>query len=414
MKRWGVLIPVLMAATAGLLVALSCTSTPTQASRQPGGSGTETVGILVDPKGHPLASAKIAAFPVAGATSDSLAAPETTAVTNASGIYTFVKLPIGSYRCLAASSDSAFVGIFSFARPDTDSLYLGTDTLYPPGKIAGVVIDAEATMNGTTVYLPGTSYLAMSDDTGRFTLGNVPPGTYRVYFLHAGNSLGKDSNVIVLSNQVTSLPPMRLAVDPAAPPPAPKNLRCTFDTTAGVVTLMWDPVYVSDLDGYSIHRITPPAPARFTPDQGQVFPAYRDTLPLDPNDSTPVTVRYEIQTVDTLGNTSQLSLPVDIAAPSAWFITTRFTWIKVPDTVTNADQFSLAVKYRNPTRSNTSLRWYTGSSAVPIKIMPSQARSGYDTLVWKIATPGLIHMRVTAADDAGGLWSDSIALDILD
>lgn len=402
---------------AAALVVLGCTSTPTQLTNSPGGSGTETVGILVDAHGSPVAQARVSAFIVSGATTGSLALPETTVETNARGIFTFAKLPVDTFRCEALSIDSSLVGQFTFVRPDTDSLYLGTDTLYPPGRIAGrALLTYDSNMTGTTVYLPGTSFTAITDDTGGFTISGVPPGTYSVYFMHVGYTLGSDANVVVRSSQTTQLLPVQLAIDPSAPPPTPKGLRYSIDTAAGIVTLWWDSVVLADLRGFTVFRDSAGAGLAVVGSTQRAVPRFFDTLRLSSADTTPVTLRYEVETVDTLGNLSQFSLPVNVAAPSAWFVATSFSWIKVklPDTLTNADRFTIAVQYRNPTRGNNSLSWYVGSPATLVKRVPEQTSSGYDTLTWQIATPGLVHLRVSATDDAGSVWSDSIALDVID
>ncbi len=50
-----------------------------------------------------------------------------------------------------------------------------------PGRIVGsVTLENEKNAGGIQVYVPGTQHVAVTDDQGRFSLDNMPPGPYRV------------------------------------------------------------------------------------------------------------------------------------------------------------------------------------------------------------------------------------------
>lgn len=75
-----------------------------------------------------------------------------------------------------------------------------------PGNIVGFVQVFDTLSNlmndnsGVKVSLPGTSYSAMSDATGRWQLTNVPPGTYKIFFSKPGCSGFEDFNVAFQGN----------------------------------------------------------------------------------------------------------------------------------------------------------------------------------------------------------------------
>ena len=75
------------------------------------------------------------------------------------------------------------------------------------GKISGVVKDKSATspLPGANVYLENTSYGSASDDQGRFTLINIPPGKYNLKIDMIGYKSIKMENIAVSVNRTFSL-----------------------------------------------------------------------------------------------------------------------------------------------------------------------------------------------------------------
>src|SRR5437764_14365972 len=75
-----------------------------------------------------------------------------------------------------------------------------------PGNITGYVqlydtlSQPLADQSGVTVSLPGTSISAQSDRSGKWTLQNVPPGTYTIFFSKDGYSSMKDFNLQFIGN----------------------------------------------------------------------------------------------------------------------------------------------------------------------------------------------------------------------
>src|SRR2546428_9031283 len=82
------------------------------------------------------------------------------------------------------------------------------------GTIAGVV-RAQATgapLWDTRVTVAGTRFSARADSAGRYTIPDVPPGTYRVQAQIIGYALGEVTGVVVTAGQTTT------AGFPLAPP----------------------------------------------------------------------------------------------------------------------------------------------------------------------------------------------------
>jgi len=73
------------------------------------------------------------------------------------------------------------------------------------GKITGVVTDADnqQPLIGTTVSVQGTSWGAITDDEGRYTILNVPVGTYTLVFSAVGYGSVEVSNIAVHADLAT-------------------------------------------------------------------------------------------------------------------------------------------------------------------------------------------------------------------
>ncbi len=104
---------------------------------------------------------------------------ETTADSN--GNYSLT-LPSGNYVVEAAGgSTRKALAQVSLAAGSTQSLDF---VLTATGTIQGQLKYYSDDYSSTTVFIPGTSYIAMTDNTGKFTLSDVPVGTYS---LQVGN-----------------------------------------------------------------------------------------------------------------------------------------------------------------------------------------------------------------------------------
>jgi TonB-linked SusC/RagA family outer membrane protein len=81
-----------------------------------------------------------------------------------------------------------------------------TDTIAARGVIAGVVRVQEtgAPLPGARVTVVGTAHGARAGPDGRYTIGEVPPGTYRMRAQLIGHALGEVADVVVTAGATTT------------------------------------------------------------------------------------------------------------------------------------------------------------------------------------------------------------------
>ena len=86
-------------------------------------------------------------------------------------------------------------------------LYVSFSVAPTTGKISGVVTDKRSSdpLPGTNVYLINTSYGTASDNTGRFTMINIPPGKYALKVDMIGYKSVQVDELIVSVNRTSSV-----------------------------------------------------------------------------------------------------------------------------------------------------------------------------------------------------------------
>jgi hypothetical protein len=101
-------------------------------------------------------------------------------LTDRNGYYRFGSLQNSIYSVEAELIDGA--DTLSMRHPYVlfiGDMDLGWDTLRLPGSIKGkIVVPSGESAKGITCYLPGTSYIAITNDTGGFRITGIPAGTY--------------------------------------------------------------------------------------------------------------------------------------------------------------------------------------------------------------------------------------------
>ena len=372
-----------------------------------GGSGTETVGgILVDTLGNPVANALVLVAPV-----DTSSSVEYWDATNKEGKYLIEKIKAGIYYLESYNQDSTlFIYIDSIIYAnDSVGLDLGVDTMQAPGSISGRVLCDSVATPGVSIYIPGTSFDAHSDDSGNFIISFIPEGIYNVYYEYTGFIMGKDSNVLVTSGLTTQLETKNLSIDPNDKPPAPSFLTASYDTAGGMVNLTWEKVNVSDLLGYNIYR-KDTTDTVFIKIATAYTNAYSDTVFKDLSDTNTYFYQYQVTSVDTLTNESDFSPRADINAIPPAVLMTLFTWTLMPsdtDTVVNGQSVNLAVNFQNKTRKIILIRWYTGNPFEIIRTVNVNTKKGDDTLTHTWQDTGAHLVCVEALDERGDTWRDS-------
>jgi hypothetical protein len=392
-----------------------------------GGGGTETIGfmgVFVDTLGSPVPGASVVAT---GA--DSMV---DTVSTDRHGAYLFAGVPAGTYTLQANYGDSQLVARVSGIRADSiaysyggDSLlvlidsslqipanYVRTDTMRAPGSISGVVAFDAADMSGTHVYIPGTSYDAWTDSQGRFVMSGVPTGVYTVYFSRAGYTTIVENDVVVWPGQNRVLPAQTLVLSPEGAPPAPKNLRASYDTLSGTVTLVWASVPVSDVAGYNVYLDTGSTqPVLLT--AALVTDTVWTNQAFGLSDSRACTLRYHVKALDTVSEASPPSYPVSMAVVGPAYIATT-TSFAAPGAITVGDSVRVIATCANPGRHVETLRWCvdrydTAATAAHTGLHSHLVR---DTLVRVWPDSGAHWIFLAAIDDGGVMRLDSTRLTV--
>jgi hypothetical protein len=106
--------------------------------------------------------------------------------TDRTGLYRFDSLAEGIYSVEGKQVDGQDT-LFMY-RPMVifiASKDIGYDTLQLPGSIKGRVVVSGENVKNITCYIPGTSYIAITDSTGSFRITGIPAGTYPLSFTSA-------------------------------------------------------------------------------------------------------------------------------------------------------------------------------------------------------------------------------------
>jgi hypothetical protein len=386
----------------------------------------QVYGTLVDANGTPVAGATVKALPASASLVKTSAGFGATGVqadsvtTDSLGRYGFRTLAGGSYNVVGDYREGALVVLHpGVAVKDTgDTVNVGIDTLRAPGSVAGRVVQGNSGKGGVLCYVPGTSYVAVSDDSGRFVIGGVPQGFYAIDYSAAGYVITPDSGIAVLSGRRTQLQDKRLVFDPALPPPAPENLKAVYDTLNERVTLTWDPVPVSDLAGYIVYR----------DDSSSLDPQMlpngfvAETRFVDESIAWPTSVEkkrlvYSVKSRDAGTNRSNVySAPVTVEIVSKDWVTTTMD-LSIPGTsdalLSVNDSATLVVTYANPTRKIKRIDWQIGEGAISSKTVLPMASSGADTLVFKAHGPEEVKINVRLIDDGETAWNQAMTLVVL-
>jgi len=184
-----------------------------------GGDGLTLTGIIVNPRGAPVAGAKVRIYPEQyqlAKRATSSPAKADSVLTDSVGAYRFVNLPSGRYNLEASAriGDSAF-SLFVPGIYLGKNLNLGADTIRTTGSLEVTVLDnAGAHLPGAHCYVVGGSWEAVSDDSGTCALTGLAPGRYKILITSPGLQSETVETITVYSGNVAQGGSVRLS--PAA------------------------------------------------------------------------------------------------------------------------------------------------------------------------------------------------------
>jgi N-acetylneuraminic acid mutarotase len=375
-----------------------------------GGSGTETVGgILVDSTGTPVPGVIVCIDSV-----DSQSSATFYTTTDANGEYYVDSIKAGTYKLFGyiPPDSSLIISIENIQyTDDKDTLFLGIDTMYTPGGISGRVLLEGVGRTGSLIKIPGTSFIASSDDSGSFTMIVMIPGIYVVDYEHTGYRTERDLNVMVMGGSITQVGTKNLVLDTTLPPPPPENLSATYDTLNGIMRITWDSVTVADLNRYRVFRSdTGTQPITLGDSDSTVFYHTVFNTVIDTVlDTTEYRREYQVKSIDNENNLSvTFSDPVEFIALSPTVVKTFFTFTRVEQYRQAYQEVTIVAEYKNYKRTNNIIRWFAGEPVVLVRTDTVNAQQGKDTLVHTWPDSGLHTICIEAVDDGGSIWRDSV------
>jgi hypothetical protein len=103
-----------------------------------------------------------------------------TAFTDPQGTFTFENCPLSTYTIYTYSPDVDSAAIIqnisnSANKPDTNTQFKSVVS------IAGTTRKSDGIIENARVYIHGTSFATTSDSSGRFSMQNLPQGTFTLY-----------------------------------------------------------------------------------------------------------------------------------------------------------------------------------------------------------------------------------------
>jgi hypothetical protein len=287
--------------------------------------GSETVGmfgLLVDTASAPAAGAIVRVYSiddsttiVAADTANDTGRYEIDSIDLTPALYALTALYESGGQTLIAFRDS-----IDYRQPGLD---LGVDTLRAPGAIRGRALRAGATAHaGIHCYVPGTSWSAITDSAGAFTIHGIAPGVYRLTRAAPGYAAVSLDSVTVSPADTTVLGAATLQIDTLAPVPSPHDVRAAYREGASSITLSWRAIPLADLYGYHVYLDTGESSSRRltqSPISDTVL-VYRHPGALSPGRAAEM--RFHVTAVDRDGNES-LRSPAPAVTPALSVIISR-------------------------------------------------------------------------------------------
>ncbi|OGK11724.1 MAG: hypothetical protein A2W80_04880 [Candidatus Riflebacteria bacterium GWC2_50_8] len=181
-----------------------------------------SVFLYKSEKAHTIGMAQLPSLKSSLAAQQMISDGAYTTTTDVTGGYNFIDIPVGQYTLIAMRDEN-----HQFVQT---GVLLGQVTtlnpqLTPTGKITGKVTQTiggvTQNISGAFVYITGTCYIALTNASGTFTIGNVPSNllngaTYEVQVIHALGDASAKTGVIVNPGETTNIGIFALAAKTTA------------------------------------------------------------------------------------------------------------------------------------------------------------------------------------------------------
>ncbi len=222
----------------GLAIALvgalwGCSGDRVPTEPLPGG-GAVLRGTVLDTGGRPAADAVLALEPFGGGLSATVGralregdvaadkAGVRSAVSDAAGGFTFAGLAAGDYLLTSSlrdhAGDARQLTILPGAAADAETTFVDI-RLVPTGTfLGGATLENGTDHRGTIVYLEGTSYVAVTDAAGHYSLAGVPVGAWPARAMHAGYRDDATEGTLAAAGDSVTLSPLLLRLTSNIPP----------------------------------------------------------------------------------------------------------------------------------------------------------------------------------------------------
>jgi hypothetical protein len=408
-----------------------CGNSPSQLS-----GGSEIEGKCITASNTPVNEARIFVYKIPGDvsainfTAIQNASPSETAYSDINGRFRLSMKEPGHFQLFASGkfgNDSLFafcVVYVDYIAPATSPMHIidaGVATMRPPGSISGKVVFEPGFSGPISCYIPGSSLVSITDDSGTFHIEHVPAGTYSIYYFDVqGNyALEKDSNIAVIANADTRLAPKTLKLSASAVPP-PAVVQGVYDTLGGQVLLSWSKVNVTDLKEYIVFR-KKASEDSFSQIKTVAQPetSFADKVYSNPLDTETHVYLYELKSKDVggdIGNHSDICSVFVI--PPAWvrpFLSLQGgdTSIGSIDTVAVFDRKTISCRYANKLSPVDSLFWALDKPDSIIQKSGKGGKNGSDSLKISWEKPGAMKIYCMALYNNGRRWTDSIIVVVI-
>jgi subtilisin family serine protease len=204
-----------------LFVLSACSSSPSPEIEPPLVEGIN--GRLLTASSTPVEGATIQIFVNSSSTATAALQPSFSGVTNRDGYFGIAGVPAGTYNVMAQKNG---LGALATNVTVTEASKLDvTLTAEQLGSMQGqAILEGSQHSPGITVFVPGTSFHATTDETGGFTMSGLPAGTYRLVAQFDGYGQDEATGIQVTSGSTVTLERELILVRPSddSPPESAK------------------------------------------------------------------------------------------------------------------------------------------------------------------------------------------------